>query len=177
MGDRELLAEPQAVRLDDLDVEILRAFRFGGRASNSEIARQVGVSEGTVRRRIAALEQLGVLKFVAITDPKTLGLGLNALIGIRADGDKVMTIARRLAELPEVPYVSLSMGSFDIWITALLPSTDAWLDFRTRIAQLEGIRSTETFQVTRVIKQNFDSVVTDAVRTVNSQDESSPDDV
>jgi hypothetical protein len=28
-----------------------------------------------------------------------------------------------------------------------------------------------------VIKQNFDSVVTDAVRTVNSQDESSPDDV
>jgi Lrp/AsnC family transcriptional regulator for asnA, asnC and gidA len=175
MGDREPVADAQAVRLDDLDLEILRAFRFGGRASNSEIARQVGVSEGTVRRRIAALEQLDVLRFVAITDPKTLGLNLNALIGIRADGDKVMAIARQLAELPEVPYVSLSIGSFDIWITALLPSADAWLDFRGRIAQIDGIRSTETFQVTRVIKQNFDSVVTEAVRIGDGQDESLPE--
>jgi Lrp/AsnC family transcriptional regulator for asnA, asnC and gidA len=102
-------------------------------------------------------------------------LNLNALIGIRADGDKVMAIARQLAELPEVPYVSLSIGSFDIWITALLPSADAWLDFRGRIAQIDGIRSTETFQVTRVIKQNFDSVVTEAVRIGDGQDESLPE--
>ncbi len=149
---------PEAFRLDDLDLRILRAFRFGGRLTNSEIARQVDVSEATVRRRIAALERLGVLKFVAVADPSTLGFKVNTLIGIRADGDKVLEIAHQLAELPEVPYVALSMGSFDIWVTALLPSTDAWLEFRGRIAKLDGIRETETFNMTRLIKQNFDWV-------------------
>jgi Lrp/AsnC family transcriptional regulator for asnA, asnC and gidA len=149
------------LRLDELDLRILRAFRFGARLGNAEIARQVEVSEGTVRRRIAALEELGVLKFVAITDPRTLGFNLNVLIGIKADGDKVVAIAEEIANLPEVPYSAISMGAFDIFVTALLPSTDAWLEFRSRLAQIEGIRSTETFQVTRVVKQNFDWVVPD----------------
>lgn len=146
------------MRLDEIDLKILRAFRFGARLSNSEIARQVEVSEGTVRRRIAALEELGALKFVAITDPKNLGFNLNVLIGIRADGDKVLGIAQQLAELPEVPYTAISMGGFDIWVTALLPSTDAWFEFRSRLARVDGIRETETFHVTRVLKQNFDWV-------------------
>jgi Lrp/AsnC family transcriptional regulator, regulator for asnA, asnC and gidA len=149
------------MRLDELDLRILRALRYGGRLTNSEIARQVEVSEGTVRRRIATLQDAHVLKFVAITDPKNLGFGLNVLIGIKADGDKVLAIAQELAELPEVPYTAISMGSFDIWVTALLSSTDAWHEFRARLAKIDGIRATETFHVTRVLKQNFDWIVPD----------------
>jgi Lrp/AsnC family transcriptional regulator for asnA, asnC and gidA len=154
----EVAAPARTLRLDEIDLKILRAFRFGGRLSNSEIARQVDVSEGTVRRRIAALEELGALKFVAITDPKNLGFDLNVLIGIRADGDKVLAIAEQLAEVPEVPYTALAMGSFDIFVTALLPSTEAWFAFRARLAAIDGVRETETFHVTRVLKQNFDWV-------------------
>jgi Lrp/AsnC family transcriptional regulator, regulator for asnA, asnC and gidA len=151
-------APAPTLRLDEIDLKILRAFRFGGRLSNSEIARQVNVSEGTVRRRIAALEELGALKFVAITDPKNLGFDLNVLIGVKADGDKVLAIAEKLAELPEVPYTAIAMGSFDIFVTALLPSTEAWFAFRARLTAIDGVRATETFHVTRVLKQNFDWV-------------------
>lgn len=154
-------ARTEPLRLDDVDRKILRSFRFGARMSNSEIARQVGVSEGTVRRRLSALREAGVLKFIAITDPRTVGFNLYTLIGIRADGDKVSEIAKKLAELPEVPYAAISMGSFDIWIGALFPSTDEWLEFRTKLAKIRGIRDTETFQITRVLKQNFDWVVPD----------------
>jgi Lrp/AsnC family transcriptional regulator for asnA, asnC and gidA len=158
----EVAASTQTLHLDEVDRKILRAFRFGGRLSNSEIARQVEVSEGTVRRRIAALEELGTLKFVAITDPKNLGFNLNVLIGVKADGDKVLLIAQQLAEMPEVPYTAISMGSFDIFVTALLPSTEAWSEFRARLAGIDGVRSTETFHVTRVLKQNFDWVPADS---------------
>lgn len=158
-----MAAPTQRLHLDTLDRKILRAFRFGGRLSNSEIARQVDVSEGTVRRRIAALEEFGALRFVAITDPKNLGFNLNVLIGVKADGDKVLSIAEQLAEMPEVPYAAISMGSFDIWVTALLPSTEAWSEFRARLAELDGVRATETFHVTRVLKQNFDWVPADSV--------------
>lgn len=153
--------DPVRLQLDDVDRQILQAFRFGARLSNAEIARQVDVSEGTIRRRIAALAEAGVLKFVTITDPKTLGFNLYTLIGIKADGDKVAGIAQELAEFPQVPYAAISMGSFDIWIGALFRSTDEWLEFRGRLAKIEGIRDTETFQITRVLKQNFDWVVPD----------------
>lgn len=149
------------LQLDAVDRQILGAFRFGARLSNAEIARQIDVSEGTIRRRVAALAEAGVLKFVTITDPKTLGFNLYTLMGIKADGDKVAQIAHELAGLPQVPYAALSMGSFDIWIGALFRSTDEWLEFRSRLAKIEGIRDTETFQITRVLKQNFDWVVPD----------------
>jgi Lrp/AsnC family transcriptional regulator, regulator for asnA, asnC and gidA len=152
---------PDPLRLDEIDRKILRSFRFGGRMSNAEIARLVGTSEGTVRRRLAALREAGVLKFIAITDPRTVGFNLYTLIGIKADGDKVSEIAQQLAELPEVPYAAISMGSFDIWVGALFPSTDEWLEFRSKLAKINGIRDTETFQITRVLKQNFDWVVPD----------------
>lgn len=145
-----------APRLDELDRRILRSIRFNGRLSNAEIARQVEVSEGTVRRRIAALRDARMLKFVAITDPRMLGFHLDTLIGIRADGHAVLEIAEQLAERPEVSYLSLSMGSFDIWADALFSSTDAWLGFRTWVGGLEGVRQTETFLNTRILKQNFD---------------------
>jgi Lrp/AsnC family transcriptional regulator, regulator for asnA, asnC and gidA len=147
--------------LDEMDLKILRAFRFGGRLTNSEIARQIDVSEGTVRRRLANLEHVGVLKFVAITDPQTLGFGVNVIIGIKADGDKIQSVAEQLAALPEVPYTAISMGAVDVWMTALLPSIDAWLDLRGRIAQIDGIQSIESHRVARVLKQNFDWVLPD----------------
>ena len=154
-------AREDPLSLDDLDRRILRAFRFGARLSNAEIARQVGVSEGTVRRRLSTLREAGVLKFIAITDPRTVGFNLYTLIGIKADGDKVSAIAQQLAEFPEVPYAAISMGSFDIWIGALFASPEEWLEFRSTLATIEGIRDTETFQITKVVKQNFDWVTPD----------------
>jgi Lrp/AsnC family transcriptional regulator, regulator for asnA, asnC and gidA len=154
-------AREDPLSLDDLDRRILRAFRFGARLSNAEIARQVGVSEGTVRRRLSTLREAGVLKFIAITDPRTVGFNLYTLIGIKADGDKVSAIAQQLAEFPEVPYAAISMGSFDIWIGALFASPEEWLEFRSTLATIEGIRDTETFQITKVVKQNFDWVIPD----------------
>lgn len=140
--------------LDDLSRRILEAFRFDGRLRNADVARRVGVSEGTVRRRIAALRDARLLKFVAIIDPRTLGY-LHALVGINADGDRAVEIAEGLTKSPEVPYVALAMGSFDIWVAVILPSTDAWNDFRSRLGALPGVRHTEPFLITRILKQNF----------------------
>jgi Lrp/AsnC family transcriptional regulator for asnA, asnC and gidA len=151
--------KPANGTLDEIDRRIIRAFRFGGRLSNSEVAREVQVSEGTVRRRLALLTDAGVLKFVAITSPGTVGLHVDTLIGVTADGDKVHQVAVELAGMPEVRYAGISMGSVDIWIGALFPSVDAWLEFRKRLAQVDGIQKTETFQITRVLKRNFDWVV------------------
>ena len=43
--------------MDELDRKIIALLQLDGRASNAKIAREVGVSEGTVRRAIAAADQ------------------------------------------------------------------------------------------------------------------------
>ena len=41
--------------MDDLDINIIDILQKDGRASNAKIARGVGVSEGTIRRRLKKL--------------------------------------------------------------------------------------------------------------------------
>lgn len=52
--------------MDELDQEIIRLLQLDGRASNAEIARAVGVSEGTVRRRLRQLIRDELLRVMAV---------------------------------------------------------------------------------------------------------------
>ena len=52
--------------MDELDRKIIEILQLDGRASNARIAREVGVSEGTVRRRLRRLIQENVVKIIAV---------------------------------------------------------------------------------------------------------------
>ena len=71
----------------ELDRQIIRILQSDGRASNAKIAREVGVSEGTVRRRLRHLVQEDVIKVIAVPNLEQMGYGTAALIGI-ADGPR-----------------------------------------------------------------------------------------
>ncbi len=151
-------------KLDDVDRKIIRAFRVGARLSNSEIAREVGVSEATVRRRIAALAEADVLKFVALLDPQMIGLNVDTLMGLQVRANHIEAVAEEVATFEEVRYVGISMGSFDVWVDALFASNEAWTAFRQRLGEIEGVVRVETFPITRVLKSNWDWVLPDSWR-------------
>ena len=71
------------VRLDEVDRAILERLEEDGRASYRQIARDVGVSEGTVRSRVGRLQRSGVLRILAFVDPSKLGGAVLALLGGR----------------------------------------------------------------------------------------------
>ncbi len=155
-------SQTRRVKVDAIDLAIIQAFRGGGRSTNSEVARLVGVSEGTVRRRVEVLVRDGVLNFVVTVDPRKIGLMVDTLIGISADADRIHDISDELAAMFEVRYVGVAMGAFDIWVGALFESVDDWLEFRTtRLAAIRGIQRTETFQITKVLKRTYDWVTPD----------------
>ena len=54
--------------MDELDAQIIAMLRKDGRASNAGIARNVGVSEGTVRRRLKRLVQEKFIQVVAVLE-------------------------------------------------------------------------------------------------------------
>ena len=131
---------------DQLDRKIIAILREDGRASNAGIARKVGVSEGTVRRRLKNLVQEEFIQVVALPDAAKMGNKSQALIGVQVDPDKVDVVADALKSLPEVTWVAVTTGSYDIFAWATLPSAETLGIFlRAKVGTVVGVRRTETF--------------------------------
>lgn len=146
--------------MDDLDRKLIALLQVNGRASNARIARDVGVSEGTVRRRLRRLIQDEVIRVVAVPDPEKMGLNTVALVGIQADPDKIDAVAEKLAQLPEAHYVSLTTGSYDIFMWVALASSEELGKFlRQKVGVTEGIRRTETFVHLAIAKKGYGIMV------------------
>ncbi len=146
--------------MDDLDRKIIELLQINGRASNARVARDVGVSEGTVRRRLRRLVQDEIVRVVAVPDPEKMGFNTVALIGVQADPDKQDEVATRLAELPETQYVALTTGSFDIFIwVALASSEELGIFLRRKVGPTPGVRRTETFVNLAIRKKGYGIVI------------------
>ncbi len=140
--------------LDDLDSQIINLLQIDGRASNIELARKIGVSEGTVRRRFRNLVKEEVIRVIAIPDPSKLGRETSALIGLKVDPALVDSVASELAKMEEVQYSAVTTGAYDVFCRVALSSPLELSNFlRNRIGDINGVRRSETF-VNLSIKKN-----------------------
>ena len=132
--------------MDRLDVKIVTYLQKDGNSTNAGIARKVGVSEETVRRRLKKLTNDGFIKVVAVPNARKMGYESQVIIGVQVDADKVDEVAAALADMPEITWVSVTTGSYDIFVWATLKSADALSEFlRMRVGQIRGVRKMETF--------------------------------
>lgn len=142
--------------MDELDRKIVSILQNNGRSSNARIARQVGVSEGTVRRRLKRLVDDEIIHVVAIPDPGKIGYGSEAIIGIRVDPDKIDSVADNLAKLTQVNWVVVTTGAYDIFAAVTTPTAeDLGVFLRTKIGTIAGVHRTETFVQLAAKKRNF----------------------
>ncbi len=96
-ADRALLP------VDETDMEILCYLRENARASNSDIAKSIGVSEATVRRRIKELERKGIITgFSALINCPALENSIKAFIQIKVGPNDVDSVADTLKNHPRV---------------------------------------------------------------------------
>jgi Lrp/AsnC family transcriptional regulator for asnA, asnC and gidA len=142
--------------MDELDRHIIQILQVNGRASNARIARDVGVSEGTVRRRLKTLVTVGIIKVVALPNPEVLGYDTEALVGIQVDPDKIDEVAQLLVVLKESSWVAVTTGSFDIFCWVTLPTSEELGNFlKAVVGTIPGVRRTETFVSLSVRKRNY----------------------
>ena len=142
--------------LDSTSKAIIEQLQTDGRRSYAEIGKAVGLSEAAVRQRVQKLTDGGVMQIVAVTDPMRLGFSRQAMLGIRASGD-TRVVADQLAEMPEVDYVVLSAGSFDIMAEVVCEDDDDLIELLNRkIRAIDGVAETETFVYLQLKKQRYD---------------------
>ncbi len=146
--------KPPAV-LDDVSKGIIEQLQQDGRRSYAAIGKVVGLSEAAVRQRVQRLIDSGVMQVVAVTDPLELGFARQAMVGIRVNG-QLEPVADALAELPEVDYVVITAGSYDLLAELVCESDDHLLSLISgTIRTIEGVVSTETFMYLRLRKQTY----------------------
>jgi Lrp/AsnC family transcriptional regulator for asnA, asnC and gidA len=141
--------------LSDLDKRIIEHLQEDGRRAFTQIAAGLGVSEAAVRARTNRLIERGILQVVGVADPGKLGFQ-QALIGVRCKPGRILEVAAALAELPEVDYVVVTAGRFDILIETVAEDNEDLLRFlNDRLQRIDGVRDTETFSYLRLVKQTY----------------------
>jgi Lrp/AsnC family transcriptional regulator, leucine-responsive regulatory protein len=145
------------MKFDTIDIRILKELQQDGSLPNVELARRVHLSPSPCLARVKALEAAGVIqRYVALTDPKALGLDLNVFINISLKEQSKQALAafeERIAEQEEVMECYLMTGDSDYLIRVAVADIAALerfiLDQLTPIPGIEKIRTSFTLKQVR----------------------------
>jgi Lrp/AsnC family transcriptional regulator, regulator for asnA, asnC and gidA len=141
--------------LDDVNKQIIEHLQRDGRMSYATLAKTIGLSEAAVRQRVQRLLDGGLMQIVAVTDPLTLGFARQAMVGLKVNGD-LRTIADRIAAIPEVDYVVICAGGFDLLVELVCTDDEHLLDLlNEKVRAVEGVTFTETFMYLKLAKQSY----------------------
>ena len=140
--------------IDELDAKIITILRPDGRRSNVEIARRLGVAEGTVRKRIDRLVREQVIQIGAWADPLKVGYPNYINMELQVRLRDIEAIADQLATLPEIFFLGFCTGRSDIFAGGCFRSNDHFHEFMTKhLARIPGIQGFSTSSITKIVKR------------------------
>ena len=136
------------------DRSIIRELVQNPRQSNVALAAKVGLSEGSVRRRMERLLTEGKLTFSAIPSAAFMGRPVHTLFEIQSAPGATEQLIEKLAGMPEMAYVYHVTGQFDIIAVGYFASNNAMRRFWTeRLGHLDGVMESRAVMVLRVAKR------------------------
>jgi Lrp/AsnC family transcriptional regulator for asnA, asnC and gidA len=141
--------------LDDVNKRIIEQLQRDGRMSYAALAKAVGLSEAAVRQRVQRMLDSDVMQIVAVTDPLTLGFARQVMVGLKVEGD-MRSVADRLAKIPEVDYVVICAGAYDLLAELVCTDDEHLLALlNDHIRAIPGVTTTETFVYLKLTKQTY----------------------
>lgn len=142
--------------LDEKDQGIVSYLQYDGRMPFTEIAGRVGLSEGAVRRRVKRLTEAGVLQIVGIVEPQLLDWQAAGMIGVSVHPGDIDAAARQIAQFPEVTYLMMCSGGFDLFVEVYCRDREHFVSFLSeRLQKVPGVQRTETFMILKMYKLSY----------------------
>jgi Lrp/AsnC family transcriptional regulator for asnA, asnC and gidA len=147
--------QASALALDEIDKAIIRALQVDGRMSYAKLGPEVGLSQAAVRQRVQRLTDSGVVQVVAVTDPLSVGFTVQAMIGVRAEGD-LRALGASLAAIDEIDYVVIASGGFDLMVEVVCEDNEHLFALVNDVIRATpGVRSAEVFTYLDLVKQTY----------------------
>jgi Lrp/AsnC family transcriptional regulator for asnA, asnC and gidA len=109
------------VRVDEIDISIIRALQKDARVNFADIARDCDVSTDTISKRFRKMKRAGVIRGTTILlNPKSFGYDCVASIGIDISYPHLKEVVELIQSIPEIVFCTTSMGRYDIFCIAIL---------------------------------------------------------
>lgn len=141
------------VELNEKDLRILEILQNDARTPFSMLARELGMAASTVRYRVERLRESGVITgFLAMLDPRKIGLHITAIALIKVDANQVVEASETLASFEESHHLFRSTGSYDL-VSVVHARDIAHLDdLIDRIKRIPGVQEASVEVATYLIK-------------------------
>lgn len=138
---------------DELDFDILSCLQEDGRMSFTVMAEKLNVSIGTIRTRVNKLIQEDIIHIVGRVDPEKVGFHSYAQIAVYVRPATLKeTVADKIAKLPEVSFLALTSGDFDLEVDVMCRNNNHLVEFVNTISQIKGVHQTRTTFYLKVFK-------------------------
>lgn len=139
--------------MDELDLAIIEFLQHDGRRRYTEIAKELGITEGTVRNRVSRLMESGIVQIVGLIDPHRFGYDAPALIGISVQPPHLDDAAAEIAKIAEVSYLIMVSGEFDLMVEVLCRDREHLATvLREKLQKVIGVQRTQTFFILHTYK-------------------------
>jgi len=141
------------ITLDSLDFDILSCLQQDGRMSFTVMAQKLNVSIGTIRTRFNKLVHEGVINVIGRVNPEKVGFNSYAHIAVYVRPATLKdAIAQQIALLPEVSFLALTSGGYDLEVDVMCRDNDHLIKFINTISAYEGVFQTKTTIYFKVYK-------------------------
>lgn len=139
--------------LDEFDRRLIQELQKDGRKGYVDLASELGVVEGTVRKRIKHLLEKDIIRVVAVPNLRKLGYGFVSIMGLQVSVPELRRVATNLAQNPHVCFLAFVTGRFDLIAIIVSRSPDDYSHFwETELSTIPGILRTEGLVNLDIIK-------------------------
>ncbi len=137
--------EPSPRLIDDTDRALIGELRARPKSSVTDLARQVGISRGTVYSRIDRLERTGVITgYGPDIDPRPAGFGVLGFVTLEIEQGSHAAAMSHLRTVPEILQVHTITGDGDLLCVVVATSNDHMHDVLQRVTSQTAILRSRT---------------------------------
>jgi len=112
---------PSKMKIDEIDVSIIRALQKDARTNFADVAKDCDVSVDTISKRFKRMMRAGVARGTTVLlNPKSFGYDCVASFGICVDYPHVEELVDFIGKIPEVVFCTSSIGRHNLFAIAVL---------------------------------------------------------
>jgi Lrp/AsnC family transcriptional regulator, regulator for asnA, asnC and gidA len=154
-------ADWEGKTMDALDIDIISELQKDGRTPNVQLAQQLNVVEGTVRKRINQLIKDNIIEVVAVPNMQKLGYNFSSIMGFQVRIEDLKNVAAALAKSDHVCYLAWVAGQFSLIAIIMAKTPEEFCRFEeNELALIPGIVRTESFVNLTTLKGSLPLFIT-----------------
>lgn len=144
------------VQLDKTEKAMILLLQRDGRMSFVDMAKEIGVTEGTVRRKFNRLVGEEIVQIAAVADPFKIGFHTPVLIALKVDPGQWEAVVAGVTALPQVRYAVACTGPYDVVLEAYFATNEELARFlMEELSRVPGVQAVHTSVILKVLKQTF----------------------